>query len=35
MATEGLPMDLQLHLIASRTKDARQYNVPTANELLH
>jgi len=33
MATEGAPMDLKLRLIASRTKDARRYNVPTANEV--
>jgi len=33
MATEGAPVDLKLHLIASRTKDARRYNVLTANEV--
>jgi hypothetical protein len=33
MATEGVPMDLKLHLITSRTKDAHQYNVPTADEV--
>ncbi len=33
MATEGAPMDLKLRLIASRTKDARWYNVPTADEV--
>jgi hypothetical protein len=33
MATEGPPMDLKLRLIACRTKDARRYNVPTANEV--
>jgi len=33
MAIEGAPMDLKLRLIASRTKDARRYNVPTANEV--
>jgi hypothetical protein len=33
MATEGAPMDLKLHLIAFRTKDARRYNVPMANEV--
>ncbi len=33
MATEGAPMDLKLRLIAFRTKDARQYNVPTADEV--
>jgi hypothetical protein len=34
MATKGAPMDLKLRLIASRTKDARRYNVPTANEVV-
>jgi hypothetical protein len=34
MATEGAPMDLKLHLIASQTKDARRYNVPTADEVI-
>jgi hypothetical protein len=34
MATEGAPMDLKLRLIASRTKDARRYNVPTADEVV-
>jgi len=33
MATEGAPMDLKLRLITSRTKDARRYNVPTADEV--
>ncbi len=33
MATEGAPMDLKLRLIASRTKDARRYNVLTADEV--
>jgi len=33
MATEGAPMDLKLRLIASRTKDARRYNVSTADEV--
>ncbi len=33
MATEGVPMDLKLRLIASRTKDARRYNVPMADEV--
>jgi hypothetical protein len=33
MATEGAPMDLKLRLIASRTKDAHRYNVPTVDEL--
>jgi hypothetical protein len=32
MTIEGAPTDLKLCLIASRTKDARQYNVPTADE---
>jgi hypothetical protein len=31
MAIEGAPMDLKLRLIASRTKDACRYNVPTAD----
>jgi len=34
MATKGDPMDLKLRLIAFRTKDARRYNVPTANEVV-
>ncbi len=34
MATEGAPMDLKLRFIASRTKDARWYNVPMANEVV-
>ncbi len=33
MVTEGTPMDLKLRLIASRTKDAHRYNVPTADEV--
>jgi len=33
MATKGAPMDLKLHLIASQTKDARRYNVLTADEV--
>ncbi len=33
MATEGVPMDLKLRLIASRTKDARRYNVSTTDEV--
>jgi len=33
MATEGAPMDRKLRLIASRTKDARRYNVPTVDEV--
>jgi hypothetical protein len=34
MATEGVPRDLKLRLIASRTKDARRYNVLTADEVV-
>jgi hypothetical protein len=34
MATEGVPTDLKLCLIPSRTKDARQYNVLTTNEVI-
>ncbi len=34
MATEGVPTDLKLRFIASWTKDARQYNVPMANEVV-
>jgi hypothetical protein len=34
MATKGAPIDSKLHLITSRTKDAHQYNVPTANEVI-
>jgi hypothetical protein len=33
MAIEGAPMDLKPRLIASRTKDARRYNVPTTDEV--
>jgi len=33
MATEGAPMDLKLRLIASQTKDACWYNVPTTDEV--
>jgi hypothetical protein len=33
MATKGAPMDLKLRLIASRTKDDRRYNVPTADDV--
>jgi len=33
MEIEGVAMDLKLHLITSRTKDARQYNVLMANEV--
>jgi hypothetical protein len=31
---EGVPTDLKLHFIASRTKDAHRYNVPTADEVV-
>ncbi len=34
MATKGAPMNLKLCFITSRTKDARQYNVPTADEII-
>jgi hypothetical protein len=34
MVTKGAPMDLKLRLIASRTKDARRYNVSTTNEVV-
>jgi hypothetical protein len=34
MAIECAPTNLKLHLIASRTKDARRYNVPTADEVV-
>ncbi len=33
MATKGAPTDLKLHLIAFRTKDAHQTNVPMADEV--
>jgi hypothetical protein len=33
MATEGAPTDLKLCLIAFQTKDARQYNVLTVDEV--
>jgi hypothetical protein len=33
MATKGVPMALNLHLIASRIKDAYQYNVSMTNEI--
>jgi hypothetical protein len=33
MVIEGVRMDLKLLLIASRTKDARRYNVPTPDEV--
>jgi len=33
IAIEGVPMDLKLRLIASRIKDAHQYNVPTVDEV--
>jgi len=34
MAIEGAPTDLKLRLIAFRTKDARQYNVSTTDEVV-
>jgi hypothetical protein len=34
IATEGVPMDLKLRFIASRTKDAHRYNVPTVDEVV-
>ncbi len=34
MAIKGVPTDLKLRLISSRTKDARRYNVPTADEIV-
>jgi len=34
MATEGVPMDLKLRLIAPQTKDAHRYNVSTTNEVV-
>jgi hypothetical protein len=34
MAIEGAPMDLKFRLIASRIKDARQYNVLMADEVV-
>ncbi len=34
MAIEGVPMDLKLRLIASRTKDVHRYNVLMANEVI-
>jgi hypothetical protein len=33
MATEGAPTDLKLRFIASQTKDACRYNVPTADKV--
>jgi hypothetical protein len=30
---KGVPTDLKLHLIASRTKDSHRYNVPMADEV--
>jgi hypothetical protein len=33
MATEGVPMDMKLSLITSRTKDARRYNVLMTDEV--
>ncbi|KAH8940818.1 hypothetical protein BDL97_14G004500 [Sphagnum fallax] len=34
MVTKGAPMDLKLRLIASRIKDAHQYNVSTTDEVI-
>jgi hypothetical protein len=34
MAIESAPMDLKLGLIASQTKDAHRYNVPTVDEVV-
>jgi len=34
MAIKGAPTDLKLRLIASRTKDARRYNVSTTDEVV-
>ncbi len=34
MAIKGVPMDLKLRLITSRTKDAHWYNVPTVDEVV-
>jgi len=34
MVIEGVPMDLKLRFIASRTKDACRYNVPMADEVV-
>jgi phage baseplate assembly protein gpV len=34
MTTKGVPMDLKLCLIASRTKDARRYNMPMVDEVV-
>jgi hypothetical protein len=34
MVIEGAPMDLKLCIIASRTKDARRYNVSTTDEVV-
>jgi hypothetical protein len=33
MTIKGVPTDLKLSLIISRTKDARRYNVPMADEV--
>jgi hypothetical protein len=35
MATKGVPTDLKLRFIASRTKDPRRYNVRRLIKLLH
>jgi len=34
MVTKGVRMDLKLRLIASRSKDAYRYNVPTIDEVV-
>jgi hypothetical protein len=34
MATEGVPTDLKLRLIAFRIKDVCRYNVPMADEVI-
>jgi hypothetical protein len=34
MAIEGVPTNMKLRFIGSRTKDARRYNVPTVDEVI-
>jgi hypothetical protein len=34
MAIESVPIDLKLRFITFRTKDAHQYNVPMADEVV-
>jgi len=34
MATKGAPTNMKLRLLAFQTKDARRYNVPTADEVV-